>query len=298
MTGSIDPRTAHQSEDPTHTPQNPAGGQSSGMQQDEGQQHGTDLRFQEFCQQITARTSDATALERIRQHEVELCGAAREGSTIAVIQGQQPYIHNHYTPDRFLRWDRPTGQLHNVYGQRCVRVTEDFILALLASLEEEIGEAAGEIMYQCGYQWGLQDMKSFAGRVQAEFELDLAHMGMGFLLETWWWPLQIAGWGHWQYDFRQSKQGLLFVDLHESVVAKSIGNVGHASCYFYAGLFAAVFSTLARRPLGCVEIQCYSMGEDFCKFLISAQERVEAAAFWKNDGATTEDIVKKVTQSC
>jgi len=213
---------------------------------------------------------------------------------IDAVRGVQPVRHNYYTDDRFFQHDPQTGILRNVYGQRVVRVTEDFITGLLAGLEEEVGDAAGEIMYKAGYQWGVEDMKSFCPRAEQEFEVQFNKMGMGMMLETWWWPLQIEGWGGWRYDFRQGKQGLIFIDLYESAVAKSLGNVGKVMCYFYAGLFAAVFTVLSKRELGCIEIQCYSMGEDFCKFLISSAKRVNAAAFWRSEGATSADIMKKV----
>jgi predicted hydrocarbon binding protein len=211
-----------------------------------------------------------------------------------IVRGPQPVKHNYYTDDRFFTHDSKAGIVRNVYGQRVVRVSEDFITGLLGGLEEEVGDAAGEIMYKAGYQWGLEDMKTFTPRCQEEFEVAFQKMGMGFMLETWWWPLQIEGWGGWRYDFRQGKQGLIFIDLFESAVAQSLGDVGKVMCYFYAGLFAAVFTVLSKRELACIEIQCYSMGEDFCKFLISTNKRVNAAAFWRSEGATSADIMKKV----
>ncbi len=219
-------------------------------------------------------------------------GELREG--IDVVTGPQPVRHNYYFDERFFQHDHKSGIVRNIYGQRVIRVTEDFIVGLLGGLEEEVGDAAGEIMYKAGYQWGLEDMKSFVPRVQQEFEVQFAKMGMGMMLETWWWPLQIEGWGSWRYDFRQGKQGLIFIDLFESAVAQSLGNVGKVVCYFYAGLFAAVFTLLSKKELACIEIQCYSMGEDFCKFLISTSKRVNAAAFWRSEGATSADIMKKV----
>lgn len=215
-------------------------------------------------------------------------------SKIEIVGGPQPCKHNYYTPEQFYQHDPEHGVVKNVYGQRVLRVAEDFIVGVLGSLEEEVGDAAGEIMYRCGYEWGMQDMKGFVKRVQPEFEQELAKMNTGLLLESWWWPLTIEGWGTWAYDFRQSKQGLIFVDLWESAVAKSIGDVGNVVCYFYAGLFGAVFSVLAKRPLAGIEIQCYAMGEDYCKFLISTTKRVNAASFWKNEGASAKDIQKKI----
>lgn len=213
---------------------------------------------------------------------------------VKIVHGPQPVKHNHYTDDMFFLHNPKAGVVKNVYGQRLIRVSEDFVVAVLGSLEEEVGDAAGEIMYKCGYEWGMEDMKNFSRRFQAEFEVEMSKMPMGMMLETWWWPLQIEGWGGWRYDFRQGKQGLIFIDLFESAVAQSIGDIGKVVCYFYAGLFAAVFSVLAKRQLACIEIQCYAMGEDFCKFLISTEKRVNAAAFWKNEGATSKDIMKKL----
>lgn len=215
---------------------------------------------------------------------------------IRVMPGQQVIKHNHYNDDQFYRHDANKGILTNVYGQRLIRVSEDFLVAILGGLEDELGDAAGEVMYKVGYEWGMEDMKSFTKRVQAEFELELSKMGMGLLMETWWWPLQIEGWGGWHYDLRQGKQGLIFIDLYESAVAKSVGDIGKVVCYFYAGMFAAVFSVLAKRHLACIEIQCYGMGEDYCKFLISTEKRVNAAAFWRSEGATSSDIMKKVAE--
>ena len=38
------------------------------------------------------------------------------------------------------------------------------------------------------------------------------------------------------------------------------------------------------------------MGEDYCKFLVSTNKRVNAASFWRNEGATAKEILTKVRQ--
>lgn len=216
---------------------------------------------------------------------------------ISVVEGAQPYKHNHYHDSEFFRPDLDRGTLTNPYGQRVMRVSEDFMVAILGSLEDEVGQSgAREIMYKCGYQWGIQDMRRFLPRMQAEFEAELDRMRVDFLMESWWWPLTIMGWGTWRYDFTQRDKGLLYVELHESAVAKSVGDIGSVVCYFYAGLFGAVFSTLAKRALGCVEMQCYATGEDHCRFVVADYERVNAAAFWRSEGASARDIVKKLSE--
>ena len=234
-------------------------------------------------QKSVARLRQAKADDEIRDH-------------IRMVPGKQPYKHNYYTSDQFYRRQREQGLITNVYGQRVLRVTEDFITGILGGLEDEVGERAAVVMYEAGYQWGVQDMRNFIPRAQAEFEVEFQKMGMGMMLETWWWPLTIEGWGTWQFDFREAKRELLFVDLYESAVAKTLGDIGKVVCYFYAGLFASVFGILARKDYGCVEIQCYATGADHCRFLISHADRVNAAEFWRSQGASSKDIMKKVNE--
>lgn len=202
-------------------------------------------------------------------------------------------LHNHYTRDRFLT-PRQVGEIVDKYGQRAMLVTEDFIVGFQYALEEEVGDAAGEIMYRCGYEWGRRDITGFIKRIEAEFDKPIKAMAFGFVLEQWWWPLQAMGWGGWRYDLSNREQGLIFVDLFDSAVAQSIGNVGKVVCHYYAGMFAAVFGHLAGRELGGIEIQCYSMGEDHCKFLIGSSKRINAAKFWVTEGASAKEIVAKL----
>ena len=160
------------------------------------------------------------------------------------INAQSPpaTLHNHYEAHKFLRREAP-GRLVNIHGQRNILVSEDFIIGYQVALEEEVGDAASEIMYRCGFEWGRQDIAGFETRFTEEFGRAPADAKFGMMLETWWWPLQAAGWGAWRYDLSHRKEGLVFVDLFDSAVAKSIGNVGKVVCHYYAGMFAAVFGT-------------------------------------------------------
>jgi hypothetical protein len=179
-----------------------------------------------------------------------------------------------------------------------LRVSEEFVIGLSRGLELEVGErSASDIMYKAGFRWGHKGLKAFSGRMQQEFECEFDKFGMGFMLEQWWWPYAIHGWGTWRYDFTQGKHGLIFVELYDSAVAKSLGNVGHVVCHFYAGLFASTFAGLAGRDLGGIEIQCYAMGEDHCKFLVAGPKRVDAAEFWREEGASAKDLMKKVKET-
>src|SRR5205085_838177 len=126
-------------------------------------------------------------------------------------------------------------------GGRAVRVTEDFLAGLLEGLDGEVGDAAADVAYRCGYQWGVEDLQSFTARAREQFETDVEKLPLGVALESWWAPFAAAGWGRWQYDFVQSKKGVILADLRGSAVAAAVGPVGRPVCHLYAGLFAACF---------------------------------------------------------
>ena len=211
----------------------------------------------------------------------------------AIVQELPHSLHHQFDIHRFLR--RETGgRLLNRNDQRMILTTEDFVVGFQQALEEEVGDAAAEIMYRCGFEWGKADINGFEKRFRTEFGKSPDEMIGGFVMEMWWWPLQAAGWGSWEYDLSHQSDGLIFVDLYESAIAKSVGNIGKVACHYYAGMFAAVFSHLVKRDLSGIEIQCYSMGEDFCKFLIGASKRIQATQFWVREGATANEIISRL----
>ena len=92
------------------------------------------------------------------------------------------------------------------------------------------------------------------------------------------------------------KHGFMFINLFDSAVARTLGDVGKPVCYIYAGLFAGFFTSLVKKELNCIELQCYSMGETYCKFLLGNKDRIDAASFWQNEGATARDIQKRLQE--
>ncbi|MEO1173459.1 MAG: V4R domain-containing protein, partial [Myxococcota bacterium] len=202
-------------------------------------------------------------------------------------------LHNQFSRDAFWRQDED-GVLLNRFSQRCMLVTEDFVVGFQLALEEAVGDAAGEIMYRSGFNWGVEDISTFVKNYEAEYGYRVGESNFGAVLESWWWPLQSSGWGAWRFDLSKKSDGLIFVDLYDSAVAKTLGNVGRVVCHYYAGLFAAAFGYFANRELSGIEVQCYGMGEEYCRFLIGASKRINAAQFWIQEGATGAEVVERI----
>ncbi|MEM6533101.1 MAG: V4R domain-containing protein [Myxococcota bacterium] len=202
-------------------------------------------------------------------------------------------LHNRFSRDAFWQQNED-GVLLNRFSQRCMLVTEDFIVGFQLALEEAVGDAAGEIMYRSGFNWGAEDIGNFVRNYEAEYGYRVSESNFGAVLESWWWPLQSAGWGAWRFDLSKKADGLIFVDLYDSAVAKTLGNVGRVVCHYYAGLFASVFGYFADRELSGIEVQCYGMGEEYCRFLMGASKRINAAQFWIQEGATASEVVERI----
>jgi len=202
--------------------------------------------------------------------------------------------HDHYSFEDFFYSQSDTGIVTDWNESRNLFTSEDFIIGLIEGLEEEVGDASSVVMYSIGYQWGIRDAKFFQQWFEQEYEKNIRESNSMFMLEAWWWPFTAQGWGNWELDMSEHKNGFMFVNIFDSAVARTLGDVGKPVCHIYAGLFAGFFSDVVKQSLSCIEIQCYSMGETYCKFLLGRQDRIDAAAFWQNEGATARDIEKRL----
>jgi predicted hydrocarbon binding protein len=213
---------------------------------------------------------------------------------MTVAPATQSRRNNHYSLTDFFKPEPATGVVYDWNGLRNIFTSEDFIIGLQQGLEEEVGDASAAVMYTIGCEWGHQDAEFFAQWFEKDYGRSIRQANLPFLLETWWWPFTSQGWGRWQVDMSDRKQGYMFISIYDSAVARSLGDVGKPVCHLYAGLFSGFFTHLVGKELDCIEIQCYSMGENYCKFLLGGKNRIDAAAFWLNEGATSRDIEKRL----
>ncbi|MGK7890591.1 MAG: V4R domain-containing protein [Leptolyngbyaceae cyanobacterium] len=210
------------------------------------------------------------------------------------VKDKYPKQHNHDSFRDYFQFKPHEGTLEDWNGAINALVSEDFIIGLIEGLEEEVGEASAATMYTIGNHWGTIDADFFGQWFQKEYGTSVRQTNLMFLLETWWWPFTSQGWGRWEIDMGDRKQGFMFINLFDSAVARTLGDVGKPVCYLYAGLFAGFFTEMVKKKLSCIEIQCYSMGETYCKFLLGGRDRIDAAGFWMNEGATARDIEKRL----
>jgi predicted hydrocarbon binding protein len=212
-----------------------------------------------------------------------------------LLKKKYPQRRFHYSLKDFFSFQTKSGTIDDWNESRNILVSENFIVGLIAGLEEEVGDASGVLMYNIGQQWGQEDAKFFRSCFLKEYGYeDFSQLNLMYVLEAWWWPFISQGWGNWEVDMSDQKNGFMFINIFDSAVARTLGDVGKPVCHIYAGLFAGFFSDLINKDLGCIELQCYAMGETYCKFLLGKKDRIDAASFWHNEGATARDIQKKL----
>ncbi len=199
----------------------------------------------------------------------------------------------HYSRAKFFDFDMEQGTIEDYHHQRNLLVGEDFIVSLLKGLEHEVGEAAGWLLYQIGFDWGKQDAVLFQSWFKEFYNMTLETSNLAFAMETWWWPYTAQGWGTWSPNLSARESGFFYVDLFDSAVAKTLGYMGKPVCHLYAGLLAGFFSVAFAENLCSTEIQCYAMGNDFCRFLIGSEQRIQAAEFWIASGAKANEIAER-----
>jgi uncharacterized protein len=199
----------------------------------------------------------------------------------------------HYSRAKFFNFEMEQGQIRDYHHQRNLLVGEDFIVSLLKGLEHEVGEAAGWLCYQIGFEWGKQDAVLFQSWFKEFYNLTIETSNLAFALETWWWPFTAQGWGTWSPNLKDRESGFFYIDLYDSAVAKSLGYVGKPVCHLYSGLLAGFFSVAFAQELCSIEIQCYAMGNDFCRFLVGSEQRIQAAEFWIASGANANEIAER-----
>ncbi|WP_247216194.1 V4R domain-containing protein [Synechococcus sp. C9] len=202
--------------------------------------------------------------------------------------------HNHYDLTTFFHWDLAQGKVTDWNGAVNFFASEDLITGLLDGLTEEVGEAAPVVMYQIGRQWGTFDGHAFDQWFTAEFQRSVRQSNLLFLLETWWWPFTAQGWGRWEVDLSLQKQNILLVNIFDSAIARTLGVVGKPVCHLYAGLFAGFLSHLVQRTLECAEIQCYSMGATYCRFVVGKAPVIQQVNQWVSQGLSVRDIEQKL----
>lgn len=193
-----------------------------------------------------------------------------------------------------LEADLATGILQRADGRRSAALSIDFVQQFHFTLLEQFGDAAQDVLYRSGYEWGLQSMLQLSAKMNSAGASKFWERDSTELFRRWWEPLQEDGWGAAAFDFSRLGRGVMLVVLQHSAVAAALEGTDQPVCHFYAGLFGGAASFFQRVERHAVEIECRALGHAACRFVIGAAPDIDAAEAARQQGASAAAILQKL----
>ncbi len=188
---------------------------------------------------------------------------------------------NYFASEAYVQGDFELGLLENRHGNRLVALPDTLLQALYSSLEDEVGSAAGLVMFQCGHWWGKYFYRRFSEEVSTYYKKPLAEMEMVEFLQCLKQCWKTYGWGNLNLEFKHYSQGYIIATVENSAFAevrkKDESTPEKPACYAEAGFLSIFFSQLTGQDLHCVQTTCESMGASENIFILGLEERLKVA---------------------
>jgi hypothetical protein len=210
---------------------------------------------------------------------------------------KEPLPANYFAPDIYLQGDFESGLLENRSGDRLIALPEILLEAIYKGLEEEVGSAAGLVLFQCGHWWGKTFYRRFAEQVSDYYGKSLGQMEMVELLQCLKQSWKTHGWGTLDLDMTYYQQGFLVVKVGNSAFPQAGPTIGRPMCFTEAGILSAFFSQLTGRDLHCVQTSCESMGAECNHFVLGLSDRIKPAEAWLEEGQDHPTIMERLCAS-
>ncbi|MDX2216132.1 MAG: V4R domain-containing protein [Oculatellaceae cyanobacterium bins.114] len=184
---------------------------------------------------------------------------------------------NYFATDAYVRGDLEMGLLENRQGDRLLALPETFIQSIYAGLEQETGQAARLVLFNCGRWWGKSFYTRFAEQIGDYYDIAISEMAMVEFMQALQQCWITHGWGKIDLDQSYQQFGFLIVKIWNSPFAKLAPPKDHPVCHLEAGVMSSFFSQLSGRELHCVQTTCESMGADCNRFVLGLPKRLEPA---------------------
>lgn len=202
---------------------------------------------------------------------------------------------NYFAFDAYVQGDFETGLLENRQGSRLVALPDVLLQSIYAGLDQEVGQATGIVLFNCGRWWGKNFYRRFIQEVSEYYQRPLAEMEMVEFLQCFKECWKTHGWGTVDLDINYYQQGFLVVNTWQSAFAAAAPQgTGQPQCYAEAGILESFFGQLTGRDLHCVQTACESLGAKSNVFVLGLRDRVEVAKAWQQEGQDHDTIMERL----
>lgn len=173
-------------------------------------------------------------------------------------------------------------------GNALVAMTRDSLLALRAALFRDVGANAAGLLQEAGFAGGEAVYSTFGNWLAARGypspealpASEFASLATAFFRD--------AGWGSIQLGSLDLVATLDSEDWAEGNPAFPLEFPG---CYYTSGVMADFFGRLAGASMAVMEVECRSMGNERCRFLVGSGETLQRVYEEMAQGVNYADAV-------
>ncbi|MGD1918880.1 MAG: V4R domain-containing protein [Pleurocapsa sp.] len=206
-------------------------------------------------------------------------------------------LGNYFASSAYVQGDFEFGLIENRQGSRLIALPEVLLQAINVSLKEEVGSAAGIVLFNCGRWWGKSFYRRFNEELSEYYGKPIAQMEMVELLQSLKQCWKTHGWGILNLEMDYYQQGFLIITVENSAFAETANVENQPQCFLEAGIFSAFFSGLTGRNLHCVQTSCESMGAESNRFVVGILNRLKPVESWLEENQDHETIMKRLINS-
>jgi predicted hydrocarbon binding protein len=155
-------------------------------------------------------------------------------------------------------------------NHQMVALTRASLAALHAALQRDAGPAAAAYLQEAGYAGGEAVFASFRDWLAAKGEGAPEDLELDRFQQRATEYFRDAGWG--SLIVGTLRDAVATLDSADWGEADSSNGLDHPGCHLTTGMFADFFGRIADHPLAVLEVECRSMGDSRCRFLIGNAE--------------------------
>jgi len=183
--------------------------------------------------------------------------------------------------------------LRDEQGRRRLEIDPTLLQTLFASTSRRMAHEADTFLRDWGTAWGRVAVVDLETEMLQVREKLLGEVPMAEAMNALGAYLHRQRLGHLVLSFEHAAHGALVLAVERSAFSESSSR----GCAVLEGLFAAVLSHLARRPLVVREARCRARGAARCELVATAMTRLTAL----DDAVATlstpvPDVIKKLTE--
>ncbi len=201
---------------------------------------------------------------------------------------------NYFAYDAYIEGDFEMGMIENRSGNRLIALPETLIQGIYNAMEQELGQASGLVLFNCGRWWGKNFYTRFVEEVSEYYEKPLADMSMIELIQCLKQCWKTHGWGTMDLDINYYQKGFLVINISNSPFAENAPQNLSPMCFIEAGILSSFFSQISGRELHCLQTACESMGDECNRFIVGLKERLQPVEKWVEERKTHNSIMENL----